>query len=137
MPRLTTSLRRTGRLEHALRAVIALDGTTAEQPCSLPELLRRSPGPRKFLSTILGSLCQGGVVGSTRGSHGGYWLARPLAEISVLDVVRAVGPPGADPIHPDDPDEALRLMWASVDDRLGELLAAMSLADLAATSTLR
>ena len=139
MTRLITSLRRAGRLELALRTVIALDGSTVDHPHKLGQLLERQPGPEKFISAILGALRQGGVVDSNRGSRGGYWLNRPLAEITVLDVLAALGP--IDAVRAVDGDAAtvavgsVDALWDAVDDRVGELLGAISLADLALPAT--
>lgn len=139
MARLTTSLRRAGRVEHALRATLALAGADAEHPRKLGELLERSPGPEKFLAMILGRLRQQGIVASTRGSRGGYWLTRPTTEITVLDVVEALGPD--DDATADGPDAAdgagtdpptVAALWDAVDDRVRDLLGSVTLADLAA-----
>ena len=42
---------------------------------------------REFTQKILRSLRDAGLVTSTRGKEGGYSLARPLSEISMLDVL--------------------------------------------------
>ena len=49
--------------------------------------------PVKYLENILSELRQAGIVRSQRGAEGGYWLARPAAEITVADVIRAVEGP--------------------------------------------
>src|SRR5206468_1729298 len=46
--------------------------------------------PLAFLPRVMSDLVQAGVVESTTGRAGGYRLARPASEISILDVVRAV-----------------------------------------------
>jgi Rrf2 family protein len=130
----TASLRRSARVDHALRALLALDGSSAGEPCKLAELTARSPGPQKFLAMILAELRQGGIVDSTRGSRGGYWLARPLAEITVLQVVEALGrgagaEPGAGAVDPGDGFSTA--FWGAIDDRVSGFLATLSLADLA------
>jgi Rrf2 family cysteine metabolism transcriptional repressor len=43
-----------------------------------------------FLDPVLAARRRGGVVRSRRGAAGGYSLARPPAEISVLEVVAAL-----------------------------------------------
>lgn len=129
--RLTTSLRRAGRLDHALRALVALDGATAEHPCKLGDLLERSPAPRKFLAHILGALTHGGLVGSTRGNRGGYWVTRPLSEITVLDVIEALGDEATDGERPD----TLTALWDAIDANVRDLLGSLSLADLGGVRT--
>jgi Rrf2 family nitric oxide-sensitive transcriptional repressor len=48
--------------------------------------------PEDYLSKVLQQLVRGGVLTSQRGRHGGFQLARPAAEISMLAVVNAVEP---------------------------------------------
>ncbi|MEO6022417.1 MAG: SUF system Fe-S cluster assembly regulator [Burkholderiales bacterium] len=46
-------------------------------------------------SKLLKSLARAGLVTSTRGTHGGYFLARPAAQISIAEVIAALeGPIG-------------------------------------------
>lgn len=49
--------------------------------------------PPKVLETVLAELRRAGLVTSRRGPDGGYRLARPAAEISVADVIRAIEGP--------------------------------------------
>ena len=49
--------------------------------------------PIKFLENILVDLRHAGLVESQRGAEGGYWLARPAAEINLAQVIRAVDGP--------------------------------------------
>ncbi|WP_227997986.1 RrF2 family transcriptional regulator [Nocardia australiensis] len=49
--------------------------------------------PPKVLETVLAELRRADLVTSRRGPDGGYWLARPAAEISVADVIRAIEGP--------------------------------------------
>ena len=80
-----------------------------------------------------------GIVGSQRGSEGGYWLARPAGEVSVADVIRAVEGPLAD-VHGAPPEEAvyegaaveLQRVWIATRVALREVLEATTLADIAA-----
>lgn len=45
------------------------------------------------VSKLLKSLAKSGLVNSTRGSHGGYQLARDAQEISAADVIDALEGP--------------------------------------------
>lgn len=44
--------------------------------------------PPKFLTVMLSQMRRSGVVESMRGREGGYWLAKPPAEISYGEIVR-------------------------------------------------
>lgn len=46
--------------------------------------------PKPYLAKSLQALSRAGIVGSSQGRSGGYSLARPADEISLLDVVLAV-----------------------------------------------
>lgn len=47
----------------------------------------------RFALKILGKLAQSGIVTSFKGNRGGYELARPASQISMLDVISAVEGP--------------------------------------------
>ena len=44
--------------------------------------------PPKFLTVMMSQMIREGLVASRRGREGGYWLARPPAEISYGEIVR-------------------------------------------------
>ena len=48
--------------------------------------------PRRYLNKVLKDLVQSGLVTSRPGPGGGYSLSRSPYEITILDVVNAVGP---------------------------------------------
>ncbi len=52
------------------------------------------PGP--YLAKSLQALMRAGIVDATTGRFGGYRLARPAAQITLLDIVQAID--GTDPI---------------------------------------
>ena len=49
--------------------------------------------PQQLLAKILQTLARAGVLVSTAGTNGGYALARPAAEISAFEVIRAIDGP--------------------------------------------
>jgi Rrf2 family protein len=57
------------------------------------ELAEAQGMPVKFLETILGQLRRAGLVRSQRGPDGGYWLARPAADVSLADIIRVIEGP--------------------------------------------
>ncbi|MFQ5443425.1 MAG: Rrf2 family transcriptional regulator [Nitrospinales bacterium] len=50
--------------------------------------------PVSYLSKVLQALARAKIVRSQRGLHGGFVLARPANELSLLEIINAV-----DPIH--------------------------------------
>jgi Rrf2 family protein len=77
--------------EYALRAVVVL-GTASGQPVTVSKLAERTKVPGSYLSKVLQSLGRAGLVDARRGLNGGFTLAKPLDEVSVLDVINAVDP---------------------------------------------
>jgi len=97
--------------------------------------------PRTFVSQILGDLVHAGLAVSSFGKDGGYRLARPPAEVSLLEVVEA----GEGPLAPvtcalgDGPCHweavcPLHESWGAASSALRRELAATSLADVAERS---
>ena len=66
-------------------------------PCS--RLAASGNMPERFLLHILRNLVVHGILQSSRGVDGGYWLCRDPSEISLLDVIEAV----EGPMKPDKP----------------------------------
>jgi Rrf2 family protein len=77
--------------EYALRAIVALaqGGGKAVVTPAIAEMTRVPPG---YLPKVLQTLRRAGLVDSRRGLGGGFTLARPASQITVLDVVNAVDP---------------------------------------------
>lgn len=77
--------------EYALRAVVWLGGH-CDSALGTAEIARATRVPAGYLAKVLQSLNRAGLVLSAPGRNGGVRLARPPAEISVLDVVNAIDP---------------------------------------------
>ena len=78
-------------VEYALRAVV-LPRRPAPEPRTTDQVAGATRVPKAYLSKILQGLVRGGIVHSQRGLGGGMVLARPAAEVTILDVVNAVDP---------------------------------------------
>lgn len=97
--------------------------------------------PPPTVTKLLSQLRRGGVVRTVRGRNGGYELVRPSDEISVAEVMTALGRPlldGSD-CSPDGPldlvcphlgDCGLSTVWRTLSDRIASVLEGTSLADL-------
>lgn len=81
------------RARYALRALVHLAGRTEAGPASIADIAEAAAAPRKFLEAILLELKRHQLLVSTRGRFGGYALAKPPAEISFADVIRALDGP--------------------------------------------
>lgn len=77
--------------EYALRAVIYIAGGQKDREyVSIREVSEELKLSFHFLTKILQKLTEGGLLVSYRGPKGGVALARPAAQISVLDVLNAM-----------------------------------------------
>lgn len=85
-------MRLSARADYALRAAIELAAST-DTHTTAEQLARAQNIPGKFLEAILTQLRRAGLVRSQRGPDGGFWLARPAAEISLADIIRAIDGP--------------------------------------------
>ena len=84
-------MRISAKAEYACLAVIALARRFHEdRPLQIREIADAQGIPAKFLTHILLRLKRDGLVTSTRGSSGGYRLARAPEEISLMDVLKVV-----------------------------------------------
>ena len=78
---------------YAVRALTELarrEQSARGRPVRLGDLADSREMPLQFLEQVFAALRRGGVVRSRRGAAGGYSLARPAGDISVLDVVAAL-----------------------------------------------
>jgi Rrf2 family protein len=86
-------MRLSARADYALRASIELAAAQVAVPdgrVTAEQLAQAQNIPGKFLETILTHLRRSNIVRSQRGPDGGFWLARPAAEISLADIIRAI-----------------------------------------------
>src|SRR5262245_28199138 len=75
---------------HAIRAVVALTELAEAAYCGVPEIARSTGSPRNYLGKILLQLSRHGLVESRKGLGGGFRLARPAAEIRLIDVMACI-----------------------------------------------
>ncbi|MCZ4277468.1 Rrf2 family transcriptional regulator [Rhodococcus sp. BGS-1C] len=126
------------KADYAVRTLLQL--AAADGAAGKAEALASAMGvSRKFLESVLADLRRTELVRSRRGPDGGYWLARPAADISIADVIRAVEGPLASVRgqRPEDveysaPAKQLQLVWLAVRVNMREVLEKVSLADIVA-----
>lgn len=127
------------KTQYACIAMLELAARQAEgEPVRIRQIAATHGIPARFLVQILLQLKAAGLVQSVRGASGGYRLARPAEAITLWEVMTAVDPQlgQSDPME----KEALRRLptrrvlhqvWQQVAQRQQELLASVTLADLA------
>jgi len=75
---------------YGLRAFIDLAVCGESQPVSLTSIAERQEISVSYLEQLMAKLKKAGLVKSVRGVNGGYSVAKPVDEISVGDVLRAL-----------------------------------------------
>lgn len=105
--------------DYALRALAKLVRAGDCLPVSL--LAEEEDIPEVFLRKIMQELKAAGIVESRQGPFGGYLLASPPEEISVLDVLEAVQGPLVMNECFSEPEICSRVDFCPVRKRLAEL----------------
>jgi Rrf2 family protein len=124
--------------DYAVRVMVHLAGCPAGMRATRAELAAGGDVPQHFLSKILQALSRGGLITSKRGVAGGFVLAKPPDEVTLLNVVEAVegpivlnvclsGGPGCErestcAVHP---------VWAKAQEALTSVLGGVTIAGLA------
>jgi Rrf2 family protein len=117
------------RLDYALRALTALAAIPPGTYVVAGDLADELGLPKRFLEQQLTALAKRGLVTCQRGAGGGCSLARPAAEISVADAVRALQGDVLD--VPKVTGSAVSEMWAAAAARLESDLEGVDLEVLA------
>jgi Rrf2 family protein len=96
------------------------------------EIAERLGAPRRGLEPVLQALSRAGLLDSVRGPKGGYRLARRPREISLADVVAAIGEPEPEEVTLSGALQAavVRPLWTELDAALRERLAGLTLEEL-------
>ena len=132
-------MRISAKVDYAVRAMAELAAAAEGAPVKAEDVADAQDIPAAFLLTILGDLRQARLVRSARGRYGGYLLARPAAQITLADVVRAIEGPLAN-VHDESLSaltyegsaERLVEVWMAVRTGLRDVLESVTLADLVA-----
>lgn len=97
----------TRQADYGLRTVLYLAGLQTGESVSTSKIAHDQHIPTSFLAKIVSQLAIAGVLRTARGARGGVSLARPAAQISVLDVVQAIDGP-IELVHClDDPEDCI------------------------------
>jgi Rrf2 family protein len=131
-------MRLSAKADYALRASLEL-ASAGDGHVKAEAVSRAQSIPLRFLEQILLDLKHAGLVASQRGAEGGYWLARPAAEIPLADVIRAVEGPLANVrgVRPEELEyegvaAALREVFVALRASVRTVLEEVTLADVAA-----
>ena len=125
--------------EYAIRGMLVLASRHGDGPVNLDEIcrVRGLSKSREYMTKIFGVLAKADLVTAVRGRGGGYRLARPPKDISLLDVIEAVEGPLAlnlcqhDPPQCREPGCPVRPVWDDLQAKVRAALAGKNFAQLA------
>jgi Rrf2 family iron-sulfur cluster assembly transcriptional regulator len=130
--------------EYAVRCALYLAMQPDEGEISRRQVSQAMEVPLHFLGKIAQQLAHAGIIQITKGAKGGYRLAKPAEEISLLNIVEAVeGPLGLNLclIHEDSCDRTafcpVHEVWQEAQAGFQKTLGQADLASLAAKEKLK
>jgi Rrf2 family iron-sulfur cluster assembly transcriptional regulator len=130
-------MRLTTKGRFAVTAMLDLALREAQGPVTLAGISERQRISLSYLEQLFGKLRRRELVDSVRGPGGGYCLARPIASISVADIIMAVDEPldatqcaGKENCL-DDQRCMTHDLWSNLNLAIFDYLAGVTLAELA------
>ena len=132
-------MRLTTKGRFAVTAMLDLALNEVDRPVTLAGISERQEISLSYLEQLFSRLRRSGLVKSVRGPGGGYRIAKNLDEISVSEIITAVDElidatqcGGNEDCHGDRRCMTHEL-WSSLNAKILEYLAGVSLADLVAS----
>ncbi|HLP88700.1 MAG TPA: Rrf2 family transcriptional regulator [Nostocaceae cyanobacterium] len=125
----------TTRGHYSVKALLDLSLQPGCGPASVKAIAQRQDIPAAYLEKLLIEMRRAGLVKSIRGSIGGYQLAKKPAQISIGQILEAVGEKITHlPLHSPTPtqteDWVTFTLWHKLNQKLKEALYSITLADL-------
>ena len=115
----------TSKSRYAVVAMAELARSAEDRPVPIATVAERRGMPVQFLEQLFSTLRRSGLLESYRGMRGGYTLARPADQITVLEVVQALdGKVGQEA-------EEAGGIWAEGVDALRGVFSQTTIADIA------
>lgn len=125
----------TTRGHYSVKALLELSLQKQKQPVSVRVIAQRQDIPAPYLEKLLIELRRAGLVIAIRGAQGGYHLARHPAQISLGQILDAVGE-SLEPLSHQTPnthqsgDWVTFSLWNRLHSKMKEALYGISLEDL-------
>jgi len=125
----------TTRGHYSVKALLALSLHSNSQPMSVKAIAKAQDLPAPYLEKLLIEMRRAGLVRSLRGTQGGYQLALDPTQISLKQILAAVGEsieplPGYHPDVTTAEDWVTFCLWKRLDEKMKEALESITLADL-------
>jgi Rrf2 family iron-sulfur cluster assembly transcriptional regulator len=129
-------MRLTTKGRFAVTAMIDLALRNSDGPVNLSGISERQKISLSYLEQLFGRLRRCSLVDSVRGPGGGYTLARPVEQITVADIIRAVDETidatqcgGKENCHDEDRCMTHEL-WSTLNTKMYDYLSSVALSEL-------
>jgi Rrf2 family transcriptional regulator, iron-sulfur cluster assembly transcription factor len=129
-------MRLTTKGRFAVTAMVDLSMRQTRGPVTLAAISERQHISLSYLEQLFGKLRRAKLVNSVRGPGGGYNLAKPIANITVAEIISAVDEPidatqcGGKENCIDDRRCVTHDLWATLNEKMNDYLGSVSLADV-------
>ena len=124
----------TTRGHYSVKALLDLSLQPAGQVSSVSAIAQRQGLPAPYLEKLLIEMRRSHLVTSVRGAHGGYLLAKPPAQISLGQILEAVGESTSAVISGIPREQAedwvTSMLWQHLHQKLNAALYSITLEDL-------
>jgi Rrf2 family iron-sulfur cluster assembly transcriptional regulator len=125
----------TTRGHYSVKALLDISLQPNFGPTSVRAIAKRQQLPAPYLEKLLIEMRRAGIVRSVRGAQGGYQLLSPPQDISLGQILQAIGEtieplPKHEP-HPEQAEDWVTFsIWQRLHEKLKEALYSITLADL-------
>ena len=132
-------MRVTTKGRYGLRAVLKLAAQEDRKPISISSIAAEEQISPEFLEQIFYKMKKSGIIKSTRGPGGGFSLAKELDDITMADILEAVGEPvtlspcsteGSKKDCPRTDKCAAYNIWQEVSDHLNSYFTSLTLKEI-------
>lgn len=122
---------------YGITALLALAEFYNSGRLSIKDIASRCDIPHQFLEQIFNRLGKAGIIKSTRGKNGGYELAKPPEQITVLHIVNALEGDIAFVSKSEDKNDVIVELFHEAEKKLQNILSISLAALVAKQQTLR
>ncbi len=78
------------KCELAIQATLFLSIKSESNVFNATEISKELKVPKEFVSKMLQTLTESGIIGSKKGKNGGFFLARKPEKIKLIEIVKAI-----------------------------------------------
>lgn len=121
---------------YGLRALVDMTANADGKPMSLTSVAKRQSISLNYLEQVFGTLRKSGIVFSTKGSNGGYLLAKQPKDITIKEILDSLEGEFAivdrNPTVMQDPlqQSIQTLLWDEINNKVNALLETRTLEQL-------